>query len=62
MSEPAAAADPPAPIHPHSELEVDAEGYLALAEEVMGPAWAAPQTFRLGASSLLDALLAARDA
>lgn len=36
---------------------VDAEAYLALAEDVMGPAWAAPQTFRLGASSLLDALL-----
>ncbi len=38
----------------------DAEVYLALAEAVMGPAWVSPQTFRLGASGLLDALLAAR--
>lgn len=38
----------------------DADAYLALAAEVMGPAWASPQTFRIGASSLLDELLAAR--
>jgi deoxyribose-phosphate aldolase len=38
----------------------DADAYLALAAEVMGPAWVSPQTFRFGASSLLDALLAAR--
>ena len=32
--------------------------YLALAEQIMGPGWAAPHTFRFGASSLLDDLLA----
>ncbi|WP_264048748.1 deoxyribose-phosphate aldolase [Methylobacterium flocculans] len=36
----------------------DAAGYLALADRIMGPAWASPQTFRLGASSLRDALVA----
>ncbi|MCW3015813.1 MAG: 2-deoxyribose-5-phosphate aldolase [Solirubrobacterales bacterium] len=38
----------------------DADVYLALAAEVMGPAWVSPQTFRFGASSLLDDLLATR--
>ena len=33
-------------------------GYIALADEVMGPGWIAPQTFRIGASTLLDELLA----
>jgi deoxyribose-phosphate aldolase len=32
--------------------------YLALADEVMGPGWATPRHFRLGASSLVDDLLA----
>ncbi|MDB5649276.1 MAG: deoxyribose-phosphate aldolase [Hyphomicrobiales bacterium] len=40
----------------------DAAVYLALADEVMGTGWASPQTFRFGASSLLDALLAAVEA
>lgn len=31
--------------------------YLALADEICGPAWAMPATFRFGASGLLDALL-----
>lgn len=31
--------------------------YLRLADKVMGPGWATPETFRFGASSLLDALL-----
>ncbi len=35
-----------------------AAGYLALVEERMGPGWAVPATFRIGASSLLDALRA----
>lgn len=35
----------------------DAETYLALAAETMGPEWATPHTFRFGASGLLDALL-----
>jgi deoxyribose-phosphate aldolase len=32
--------------------------YLALADDVMGPGWATPQHLRLGASSLVDDLLA----
>lgn len=34
----------------------DAIVYLDLADEIMGPAWATPSTFRFGASGLLDAL------
>lgn len=34
----------------------DAATYLALADEIMGPGWAAPATFRLGASSLFAVL------
>lgn len=37
----------------------DAAGYLDLADEIMGEGWATPDTFRIGASGLLDALLAA---
>jgi deoxyribose-phosphate aldolase len=33
--------------------------YLALADELLGPAWAGPGTFRFGASGLLDDVLAA---
>ena len=36
----------------------DAALYLAIADEIMGPGWAAPATFRFGASGLLDALVA----
>ena len=36
----------------------DAHAYLALAEAVMGKGWPRPDTFRFGASGLLDALLA----
>ncbi len=36
----------------------DAELYLRLAETVMGPNWIMPSTFRFGASSLLDDILA----
>ena len=39
----------------------DAELYLALADEILGAGWAAPETFRFGASGLLDALLAVLD-
>jgi len=35
----------------------DAKQYLVLANTIMGHNWAAPNTFRLGASSLLDNLL-----
>lgn len=36
----------------------DAAGYLGLADLMLGADWATPATFRLGASSLLDDLLA----
>jgi deoxyribose-phosphate aldolase len=36
----------------------DAATYLALADERLGPEWASPDTFRLGASSLVGDLLA----
>jgi deoxyribose-phosphate aldolase len=36
----------------------DAQAYLQLAERIMGPDWASPATFRFGASSLLNNLLA----
>ncbi len=36
----------------------DAALYLGIADEIMGPKWATPETFRFGASSLLDAVLA----
>jgi len=36
----------------------DAQAYLALADRIMGPDWVSAETFRFGASSLLDALLA----
>ena len=35
----------------------DAADYLAIADQVMGPDWAAPATFRFGASGLLRNLL-----
>lgn len=35
-------------------------GYLALVYETLGPAWLAPERFRIGASSLLDDLLMQR--
>lgn len=34
----------------------DAEKYLALADDIMGPTWVSSETFRFGASGLLDAL------
>ncbi|MEZ0169565.1 deoxyribose-phosphate aldolase [Microvirga sp. TS319] len=37
----------------------DARTYLDLAERIMGPGWATPQTFRIGASSVYDTLMAA---
>lgn len=37
----------------------DATRYLVAADEMMGPAWATPATFRFGASGLLDAVEAA---
>ncbi|MBS3743333.1 MAG: deoxyribose-phosphate aldolase [Wenzhouxiangellaceae bacterium] len=37
----------------------DARQYLRLAEQIMGPDWISPDRFRIGASGLLDVLLAA---
>ncbi len=37
----------------------DADVYLELAEQAMGPDWLSPKTFRFGASSLLTALIEA---
>lgn len=37
----------------------DAALYLSLCERIMGPEWPEPEHFRIGASGLLDALLAA---
>jgi deoxyribose-phosphate aldolase len=39
----------------------DARLYLELADRIMGPGWAKPASFRIGASGLYDALIAARD-
>lgn len=36
--------------------------YLGLADEILGPSWAGPRHFRIGASGLLDALTAAAGA
>jgi deoxyribose-phosphate aldolase len=35
-----------------------AAGYIALANQILGAEWVTPKTFRLGASQLLDAVLA----
>ena len=35
--------------------------YFGLADEILGPDWATPETFRIGASSVLDALVATLD-
>ena len=37
----------------------DAAAYLEIADRIMGPDWVSPQTFRFGASGLLDDLLKA---
>jgi deoxyribose-phosphate aldolase len=37
----------------------DAKIYLDLADRIMGAGWATPRTFRIGASSVYDALIAA---
>jgi deoxyribose-phosphate aldolase len=37
----------------------DAKVYLDQADRIMGASWATPQTFRIGASSVYDALIAA---
>jgi deoxyribose-phosphate aldolase len=39
----------------------DAATYLDLADRIMGPGWVTPRTFRLGASSLFETLIQARE-
>ncbi|HEX4982604.1 MAG TPA: deoxyribose-phosphate aldolase [Ilumatobacteraceae bacterium] len=58
-----AATDRPVGIKPSGGIRTiaDAAQYLALADEIMGPGWATPATFRFGASGVLDALVAALD-
>ncbi len=55
-----AAADRPIGLKPSGGIRSfdDAVAYIELADSVMGEGWAAPATFRFGASGLLDALLA----
>ena len=40
----------------------DAAAYLAIADRIMGPDWASPATFRIGASGLFGALMGVREA
>lgn len=39
----------------------DAATYLALCDQIMGPDWVRPETFRIGASGVLESLLAVLD-
>lgn len=57
------AADRPVGLKPSGGIRTlqDAALYLSLADGVMGAEWAAPATFRFGASGLLDVLLATLD-
>lgn len=52
-------ADRPVGLKPSGGIRTldQAEVYLRLADQVMGADWVSPQTFRFGASSLLDAVL-----
>lgn len=63
MLEEIRAAARPVGIKPSGGIRsvADAMAYLTLADAVMGPGWASPATFRLGASGLLDALLEAAE-
>ena len=58
-----AETDRPVGIKPSGGIRTiaDAALYLALADDIMGPDWASPATFRFGASGVLDALEAALD-
>jgi len=56
-----ALADPPVGFKAAGGIRTaaDAAIYLDLADQIMGPGWATPATFRFGASGLLAALLGA---
>jgi deoxyribose-phosphate aldolase len=53
-------ADRPVGLKPSGGIRTlaDAKVYLDLADRIMGPGWATPRTFRIGASSVYDALVA----
>lgn len=53
-----AAADRPVGLKPSGGIRTleEAQVYLDLADEIMGPNWVSPATFRFGASGLLDAV------
>ncbi|MGA0877568.1 MAG: deoxyribose-phosphate aldolase [Ilumatobacteraceae bacterium] len=53
-----ASADRPVGFKPSGGIRTlaDAANYLDLADEIVGPTWATPSTFRFGASGLLDAV------
>jgi len=57
MLEVISVADHPVGFKPSGGIRTleDAQVYLELADEIMGPTWATPDTFRFGASGLLDA-------
>ena len=56
-----AETDRPVGIKPSGGIRTiaDAALYLAIADDIMGPNWVSPATFRFGASGVLDALEAA---
>ena len=58
MLEVIAAADRPVGFKPSGGIRTVEEAmiYLDLADEIMGPQWASPATFRFGASGLLDSV------
>lgn len=58
MLEVIAATERPVGFKPSGGIRslADARTYLDLADEIMGPTWATPATFRFGASGLLDAV------
>lgn len=59
MLEVIAASDRPVSLKPSGGIRTlaDAAGYLELADAIMGPHWATPETFRFGASGLHQVLV-----
>lgn len=59
MLEVIAKADRPVGLKPSGGIRTlaDAAAYLGLADEIMGPGWARPETFRFGASGLHQVLV-----
>ncbi len=55
------ASDKPVGLKPSGGIRTvaDAKVYLDLADRILGQGWATPRTFRIGASSVYDALIAA---